>query len=557
LIVTAGGILIEVTEMPGRVRAMTQISTIDERFFEPVRNQARPGDSAQAAQPESAGVNDSYLKSSYPADEPLGKARHFLSSLRADSRAVEAQRSADRRTVANVVGSSVLGAPAAVYSVNGTGLSTFVHENAHLAAGQLMYDLKGPEDWYLQFDSGDMFNRLREEPSLENLKKYLLMYDCNQDGSRGGMYVNTDNPSKLGSSLTSDQRFALGSAAGPLSCELPLFFTYALGHRMRKTHPALGYTLMAGSLLNHTVNSVYPASALFLKDNLGNDFTSISRHLNVHPAAAFVLFAGALPAFAAALAIMDSRAEARMERHAALSALISRGEIGEDQVNESMKAYEGSGRIQQLEDRIAGMQNAAGGPDKKAVAGEMKKLQSEYGKFSDYLSERFAGQVEPERQKIHSQIPRGLRESLGKIADDVKWGLKNDPVGSALAGVIAGGSFGIVLGQVLEVLKSVTGMSNAPALLNAANTATGILGKALPAVCVAHTAASALQTMRTLRDDKATGTDKALAAATTACTAATTAGVFLPGLGIPLAAAGIVGTLAIMAIRAYIASRAA
>jgi len=109
----------------------------------------------------------------------------------------------------------------------------------------------------------------------------------------------------------------------------------------------------------------------------------------------------------------------------------------------------------------------------------------------------------------------------------------------------------------LEVLKSVTGMSNAPALLNAANTATGILGKALPAVCVAHTAASALQTVRTLRDDKATGTDKALAAATTACTAATTAGVFLPGLGIPLAAAGIVGTLAIMAIRAYIASRAA
>ncbi|MHC9542431.1 MAG: hypothetical protein AB9903_23210 [Vulcanimicrobiota bacterium] len=536
---------------------MSQITSVSEKAFDTGRKGALPPHDSVSVEPEGAAITDSFKGSSYPGEEPLGKARHFLSSMRDETRQADEQKGRDRRTVVNVVGSSSVGGPGTVAAFNCSGLNTYIHENAHLAAGQLLYELKGPEDWYLQFDSGDLFNKLCEEPTVTNLKNYVLMYDINQDGSRGGMYVNTDHPSELGNRFTSDQRFAIGSAAGPLSTELPLFATYALGHAIRKSHPALGYTLMIGSLLNHTVNSVYPASALFLTDNLGNDFTSISSHLNVHPAAAFVLFAAALPAFAAGLAIMDSRNEARMERHIALSRLITRGEIGEDQINESMKAYEGKSRILELEDKITAMQNGSGESDRKAVAREMKKLQGEYGKFSDYLAGRFESQVEPERERIKSENPKGLRESLNKVTEDLKWSFKNDPLGSTLTGVITGGTFGIIIKQVIEGLKTVTGVSNAPGLLNAINTTSGVLGKAVPIVCVANTAASTLQTVRTLRDEKATGTDKALAAAGTACTAVTAAGVFLPGLGIPLTLVGIVGSLAVMGIKAYIASQAA
>lgn len=536
---------------------MSQITSISERVFDTGRKGSLPSYATESVRPEETAMTDSFKSSSYPGDEPLGKARHFLPSMREETRKADDQKGRDRRTVASVVGSSSVGGPGTVIAFNCSGLNTCIHENAHLLAGQLLYDLKGPEDWYLQFDSGDLLNRLVEQPTVTNLKNYVMTYDINQDGSRGGMYVNTDHPSELGNRFTSDQRFAIGSAAGPLSTELPLFVTYALGHRIRKAHPALGYTLMTGSLLNHAVNSIYPASALFLNDNLGNDFTSISSHLNVHPAVAFVLFTAALPAFAAGLAIMDSRKDARMERHVALSRLITRGEIGEDQINESMKAYEGKSRILGLEDRITAMQNGSGEPDRKAVARELKKLKSEYGKFSDYLAQRFESQVEPERERIKSENPRGLRESLKKIAEDLKWSVKNDPVGSALTGVITGGTFGIIVKQAVEGLKTVTGVPNLPGLLNAINTTSGVLGKAVPVVSVAQTAASSLQTVRTFRDDRSTLTDKALAAAGTACAAATTAGVFLPGPGIPLTIAGIVGSLAVMAIKAYIASQAA
>ena len=489
--------------------------------------------------------------------EPVYSPPRFVSLPKKEASDGEDSFSRDRRTRGNVTVAAVLGGPAVIAATGGSGLQTCIHEHAHLAAGMLMYDLRGPQDWYLQYDSLDNFQKLLEQPSPENLKNYVLMHDSNQDGSRGGMWVATDNPSKLGNHFTPDQRFTIGSAAGPLSVELPLFFAYALGHRIRKTNPAMGYTLMVGSLLSHAVNSIYPASALFLKEDLGNDFTSISKHMGVHPVIPLILFAGALPAFALALSILDDRREKRIESHHALSRLIERGEITMDQIDESMKGYGRKNIILEIESRMVQLQEEQDGrgTDKKALAREFKRLSVEYGKFSDYLATQFSGVIEPERQRIHESRPKGLRKIPGTIVDSIKGSFRSDPVGASLVSASTGGSAVIMAKYALEGLTSVTGMSSFPGLLRQINTAGAVAGSMAPGISLVHIAASSLLTIRALRDEKSTGTDKAMAIAGTVLSALPAAGILCPAVGLPLALIGAAGSIALLGARTYWSGR--
>jgi hypothetical protein len=431
-----------------------------------------------------------------------------------------------------------------------SGAETILHEGAHAKTLQLMFDNAHPT---VQVDAIDNLQAFLKDPSKENLSRFLSGYDVNQDGALGVTSLDTGTGlSKTGKVLGENKAIAVVAAAGSVAQEIPALAGFALGYKMRKEHPMLGYMLMTTGTLSHLSNSLYPLSAVAMPTDYvpdGHDWKMFAQLTGIPPAVTAGLFFLSLPALAAGLHYMEKREEDKLQDRQALGKLIAKGAISEAEITKEFENYKGKDKINQLEEKFYELLKT----DPKKVDDKFKKeflkvtkdLNKEYGKFSDVLVEKHKEEVEKEHGKPkESTIIFSPTKILQNAAADFKKEYDKDKWNAVLEGLATTGSALVGFKLVFDAIKSVApGVT--PALTG---TAARVAGSLIPGVGILGALSTGYKAVKVIANPQASKEDKVVAGSVAAFSAVGAAGAMIPGLGLPLALVsigGIVGTYAV------------
>ena len=170
-----------------------------------------------------------------------------------------------------------------------TGLNTTLHEyvgHGYLG-GHLTMDYTNGHEPIFQVDGWDNFQAMLDAEGAPATKDAILNWlsghDVGQDGASGWAAVWGGEPNELGAEMGSDGQGAWISVAGSLPGMVTNSLVVMGGMKLRKTNPALAYSILSFGGTMHLINSAYPISAavmgaetLELEANRGHDFANFA-----------------------------------------------------------------------------------------------------------------------------------------------------------------------------------------------------------------------------------------------------------------------------------------
>jgi hypothetical protein len=454
---------------------------------------------------------------------------------RPDKARLEAQRKMEDNILKGLMGGT-----AGVMAYEYSGLGTLLHEEAHKVMVEKLYHDAAAT---VQIDALDNIRSFMDKPSLENLGHILSGFDINKDGAAGvTQYTYGDGPTALGEKMSPNARTALISAAGSVSTLIPDLIGFAAGMKLRKTHPILGYSLMAMTGVHHFANAMYPLGAVLPgPKSPGHDWAKFASATGIHPAITGALFAVTLPAVGAGIYWLEKRNEEKLRDHEALTRLISRGAIPRERLDVLFETYPQSEELKALEDEMQkGICQASSlkDPHDASLKALSKKLRKEYYHFGDYLINKNRAAVDEEKKAVPKPQAPGLgslvRESIAQTRED----FKKDRPGTILNGASLVSGLTLYGANVVNTVHAVS-PDTLPAI--AGTTAGKVLGTLVPLMGVVFTAGSAYRAARTMKDPEASRIDKVAACSSTFFTGLAAAGSAVPALGLPVTLAGLAG----------------
>jgi len=437
------------------------------------------------------------------------------------------------------------------YGIAATGPLTWLHENGHATMVKAFY--QNPTVT-VQVDGIDNVKNMINNPSPKNLGRVLSAYDANQDGAGGVTHYNYgDGLNERGQAIGKNGVQAIISAAGCVAEEIPTLIGFAVGFKIRKKSPVAGYALMSMTGLHHFATSMYPLSALWTTtaERPGHDWAKFAEATGIHPLLTAAVFGATLPAMGLAMWHSEKKQIEKGKDQVAVSRLIENGTISEDDLN---KAFEKYGRRDKLLKSEKELGEVIGKPltellEDKKLQGELRKktrkLNREYAKFSTFLAKEFRTQVDEEKKQLEeppkttiSAVAKIIKEDFGKAWD-------KDKVGTALTTTTLAGSAGVGVASGVQTAAMATGAS-------IAGTLGTVLSKVIPGVSLVGTVAAGWRAKNIVKDPAATKTDKIASLGMAGFSALGTAGLMIPGLGLPAMLVSIGGILGTHAVKALI-----
>jgi|GEM_PF-1876303 len=438
------------------------------------------------------------------------------------------------------------------------GPNVLVHEYGHLYTDKLMYNnCTG----VVQVDAVENLEMFIQKPSVDSLQKLMLEYDANGNHNRG-YYMPMGRGEARGfvKDLTTDQREMIIDTGGSIAESIPSFAAFTTGFMLRKKHPLMGYTLMTFGALSHMRSSLYPLTAVLPEVQTlgGNDWVNVSKYSGLHPAITASLFAASLPLLALGLYSIEKMGEGRTKERIALANLIGDKRITAEELRRAYDEYNGKERLSMTEEKAYEVFTACSGKHDESLLKDSQKaeksLEKEYGRFSDYLIERYGERIKKELPNVERELPKmSIPGMINNSKESIKASWKNDKPGTLLkAGSMAAGatvlgaSTLVTAGDILCTARGIT-PETFPEISRLISNATGSLSKALtvaiPVAAIAGLASTCYSTNRIIKDKNATDADKVASVSSTVFSGIGTAGLFIPVIGMPLLMLGTAGQI--------------
>jgi len=439
------------------------------------------------------------------------------------------------------------------YSLSGG--SVWLHEQSHAAAIKGLFN---DPQISIQIDAIDNIKNFVRDPSVENFKHVVTMYDSNKDGAAGvTRFELGDSPKPAAQMLGTNGVMAVISAAGCVGEAIPTFLGFAAGYKLRKEVPVLGYTLMAATSMHHINSSLYPFSALIpsMASKPGHDWGTFARATGIPPLLTATAFAATLPALGWVMHRMEKKAREREMSRQATHRLIANRTIAPQELVKAYEGYKGREKLVKAQDTLSVYMNTPAttllndDKAKKELNGALKTLSGEYAKFTDYLAETFRERVSEEVKNGPRPEQRSIKETIQDIKTSYQKAWNDDKVGTALATGSMGGAVAVGAGAAAATtatLVSAAGLQGASAVAQAI---APVIAKAVPVVGSLSAAHSLWQAGKTISNPGAGTLNKVTSGLTAAFSTLGAAGLFIPGAGAPLVLASVAGVLATQAAK--------
>jgi len=437
------------------------------------------------------------------------------------------------------------------YGIAAAGVSTQLHEQAHAVMVESFY--QNPTVT-VQVDGIENVKNLINEPNLENFGRMLSAYDINKDGAAGvTRYDYGEGLNETGQSLGKNKVHAMISAAGCVAEEIPALIGFAAGFKLRKKFPATGWTLMTMATVHHLSTSSYVFSALSAAsaNRPGHDWAKFARVTGIHPVITAIAFGATMPALGVGLWLLEKRSEGKARDRMAVSRLIRNGGISVNELNKSYQNYGKKKKLEKAQERMANVLEHSPEQIKndKKIQKEFRKalagLRKEYDRFGNFIADRFRERVNEEKKKLPKPPKTPFKKAISNIKDNIKGAWRKDKIDSVLTTAGLGVAAVVAGKSLVDAVSAATGAA-------AAGTAGSVVGSLIPGVSLVSTVATTYRAAKTLKSPNAGKMDKAAAVSTAAFSALTSAGLMIPGLGLPAVLAGIGGMLGTQAVKALV-----
>lgn len=420
-----------------------------------------------------------------------------------------------------------------------SGIGTYIHEGAHRLAVEKLYD---GAHVTVQIDSFDNIKKFMDSPSLENLGNVLSANDVGKDGAAGVTHYDYGKgPSELGGKLSPDARQAVISAAGSISTLIPDMAGFAVGMKLRKKHPVLGYTMMSLTGIHHFANSMYPLSAVLPgPKSAGHDWAKFANATGIPAIVTGAVFALSLPAMGAAMYFSEKHREEKTRNHEALASLIARGAIPAEEVERRLEEFPGKKEMMALEAKLEGKlrEGTSESADRKEIKKIADRLSRKYCEFGETLIDEHRELVKEEKKRLPDTSGEAVANIMASSLGSLKESFKEDPVGTSLD--TAGFAGGIALaGKAAYEAVQAAAPQALPSL--AQGLAGRVLSTLVPGLGLLFTANATYKAVQAFRSPDVSGIDKVAAGSMALFSAVTAAGSALPALGFPLSMAGLIG----------------
>ncbi|MHC9541247.1 MAG: hypothetical protein AB9903_17220 [Vulcanimicrobiota bacterium] len=419
-----------------------------------------------------------------------------------------------------------------------SGVGTYIHEGAHKLAVEKLYD---GSHISVQIDAFDNIKKFIETPSLENLGNIMSANDVGKDGAAGvTTYDYGKGPSALGEKLSPNGRQAVISAAGSISTLIPDLAGFAVGMKLRKKHPVLGYSLMSLAGVHHFANSMYPLSAaLSGPKSAGHDWAKFAQATGIPAVLTGVIFAVSLPALGAVMYFSEKHREEKARNHQALASLIARGRISTGEVEQRMEKFPGKKDIVLLEEKID--KKLEDGTRENIDPSEMKKLTHKlsrsYCEFGESLIEEYKELVEEEKKRLPETSGEAVMSIMAESLKSLKESFKTDPLGASLDSAGIAGGITVAGKAAYDAVQAVV-----PTLPSLAEGIAGrVLSTMVPGLGLLFTANAVYKATQAFKNPEVSGIDKVAAGSMALFTGVSAAGSAIPALGFPMTIAGLIG----------------
>ncbi len=187
-------------------------------------------------------------------------------------------------------------------------------------------------------------------------------------------------------------------------------------------------------------------------------------------------FTALLPVEALALHYASKAVNRAKDDRRALSSLIKKGEITEEDLRSVYDGYPGKERLQLAEGELSGLMEASLNPGAKLDPESARKTAglaaSEFQDFQRYLVKEYRKEINEEKADQPESKPLSFRESLSGIKQYYKQQYVEDKVGTSLRMGITGGSLAAGIAAVADAF----GAAGAGAALDVLIPGLGILG---------------------------------------------------------------------------------
>jgi hypothetical protein len=246
-------------------------------------------------------------------------------------------------------------------------------------------------------------------------------------------------------SVSSHNAYYAMVAAGSVAEQAASIGLAYLAFKYRRQAPLQSCFAGALALQFWSANTFYAASG-------SGDWTVLA-NAGVDPGAAAGVIAMSLPAFAGFLYFNERRAEARRAEGEALSRAIGKGAIHREALKEAWESYPRREKVLDLLDSALELSSKEGLSrlGEWRLAGLLKKIRREDGKYARFLCGRFREEVGPELESRRAAEAVKPKSSIGLALRRISRGKAEgrEPIAAVLVDG-AGNSFGV--SQDLKVL---------------------------------------------------------------------------------------------------------
>lgn len=449
-----------------------------------------------------------------------------------------------------VSGSGAGGLANSVY--DRTGVETYIHESAHKA---MVHSFYKNANVTVQVDGIDNVKNYIADPTSENFKKIIDMYDANQDGGAGVTSFNYGaGPRKIGEIMGAKGNDAVISAAGCASTEAISFLLFGAGFKMRKKNPVAAYALMTTAGLNHISNSLYVISAMMPGPKIeGHDWEAFAKDTGVPASLTALLFSLSLPALGLGMYFTEKAHKEKLKRHFTVSKLIKQNQLKSEVVSSLFEKYPKRAMILGLENQLNTYLSDMGKKDPGETSKILKKLMSEYAGFTDYLIKNNIELVENEKQRLFPEEKITATEKIKKLFGELKTTFKNEPGLTIFSGA---GILGGIITAICKSFGALNRISGSAGTTSSFLSAGGNILKGIIApLGLMGAVGVCMKALKTLKDPKSTIGDKVTAGAFSGFSILGAASMFIPQAVVPLSLISVGGMFATLIGNAMINSK--
>lgn len=435
--------------------------------------------------------------------------------------------------------------------IDPVGVNNIIHEGGHALAAKVLFNA----DTTIQVDSIDNLKNLLKAPCKENIDRLISGYDINGDKAKGTASINNRQETIFTQLLGPEKAESLVAIMGQVSMEAPQLLNFLIGFKIREKHPIIGYSLMAGSAINHFVNSMYPISTaammgssekIELAVNKRDDFAKFFKFSGIHPLITATIFTAILPLEFLLLSYLEKKQKEKEINFKALKSLIDKGAISDKRILELRGSYPYKEKLEKAESELnelleTPVDEISNSKDSLKNTTELLNVQNK--KFCNYLIEAMRPEIEKEKEILIKKLPpaKSATESWNDLCENTKKKYSNDKIGTTLEA-------STIIGQLSLLAK--TGFDSIKLLLTgklppvSAGLIGGVLNTLVPAVGVVGVINNLYQIAGLVKNKQIKKGDKIVSILARGFSAMVSASMFLMRPFSPwLCVAGVTGSL--------------